>query len=141
MTLFQWLPLAAAAPGPSGAAQSLSITGMTDYMLLVVYVGSGIYLLYTFFTLKRSQTLLENKILIPSGRTAKGCKDAPGFLTFILPRLLTLALGILVSGALLAVDSLLPVTGSWLTVLLMILPLILLVWYVRVLRHAEKTYW
>lgn len=118
-----------------------SISGMMDYMLFALFIGSGLYLIYSAIVMRRAARLKDNKILLPADCAAKDCKDPRAYIAFIFPRAILLGAGLLLCGALLAGVSLSGSEQVWVSVLLMLLPLALMIWYVKQLRTAEKTFW
>lgn len=129
---------------PRALAETTSPMDMSsamDYLLLALFFGSGLYFIWSALALRKNDVIADNKVLIPSGKEAKKCKQAEPFRRFMFPKAMVMGAVLLLSGAALMADALLPGTRVWLNVLLTVLPLLMLVWYTRQLHKAEKLFW
>ncbi len=141
MSILTILAEATTAAVTTGTANSLDMTGMMDILLIVSFIGCGIYSIYSYFIQRQKSVLLENKIICPNNCEPKKCKDAKEFLQFILPRTLILGIGLVVFGGLFVLDHFFGNNNSIVTLLLVILPTTLFIWYVVVQQKAAKRFW
>ncbi len=126
---------------------------MDQYSLLLdlIVVAAGIYLLYTWFRLKKEGKLFENQLLVPKDSKITDCLDEEGFIAYFQPKLLILGVICTVIGAICAVEG---QTGffSGLFPTVEKMPVIInlggngisfavLVWYMVCWTKARKEYW
>lgn len=119
----------------------MQIADSMDLMLIVLFLGVGLYALYSYFTIKKSGTLQDNKLLLPGGKEAATCKEVPDFLAFMLPRLLALGVGLLALSGAVILQGMYGGDSPLVTTALTLLPLILFIWYVLQQRKAAERYW
>lgn len=122
-------------------AKGMDMTGMMDIMLVVMFIGCGLYGIYSYFMQRKETAVLANKMICPSNCEPKKCRQPKAFLQFILPRVLGFGIGLVVFGALFILDHMYGNNSPWLTLVLMVLPILLLVWYVREQHRAVKRFW
>lgn len=125
----------------TATAETMDMTSMMDVLLIVMFIGCGIYSIYSYMIQRKSRKLLANKIICPGNCEAKKCKEPEAFLTFILPKTLTLGIGLLVFGALFVLDHFFGGNNLLVTILLMVLPTALFFWYVAMQRKAAERFW
>ena len=114
---------------------------MFDFLLMVMYIGCGVYCIYSYLAQKKTGELLANKIFCPSNSDVKKCKQPQEYIAYMLPRVLILGVGLVVFGCLFALNYYLG-GGSTLTALLLLtVPLAFLVWFAVAQRKAVKLYW
>lgn len=133
--------LAEVTTGTIGATESMDMASMMDVLLIAMYIGCGIYSIYSYVMQKKSRAVLNNKIICPGNCEPKQCKEPDAFLKFILPRTLGFGIGLLVFGVLFILDHFFSAGNPWSAILLVVLPMAMIFWYVAMLRQAEKRYW
>lgn len=122
------------------ATQSMGNT--LDIMMLAMLVGIGVYFIYTIFRLKREGILFENKVLYPSGCAPENCTDPEGFIRYISAHALIFGIVLVLSGVLYALCRWIPAFSNSVTeILKLILPVVLLIWYMFICRSAAKRFW
>ena len=147
-SLFTWLDATTATDVSETLAEGstdlgIDLTGMMDYFMLLLLFGLGLYMLYTVFKLKRECMLFDSKILYPGNCNKDDCLDPDGFMDFITPRMLICALALLLCGGLCALVMWVPGLSNNVTDILveLILPMVVVIWYVIVSRKAAKEFW
>ena len=114
---------------------------MFDVLMIFMYIGCGIYCLYSYYMQKKADVLLDNKIFCPNNSDAKKCAKPEAYVTYMLPRILILGIGLIVFGGLIALEHYLGNSSTLVVFLLMSVPMALLIWYVVAQRKAVKLYW
>lgn len=133
--------LAEVTTATAGAENSLDMTSMMDVLLIAMFIGCGIYSIYSYFLQRKSSVLLANKIICPSNCEPKKCKQPEAFMKFILPKTLGFGIALVLFGGLFVLDHFFGGNSPWLTILLVILPTALFFWYVAMLHRAAERYW
>lgn len=115
---------------------------MLDMLMLVMLIGFGIYGIYSALRLRKEQMLFPNKFLYPGGCAPENCLDPGEFIDYIVPRALLLGVGMLLLGALFALNVYVLHIESWIADLAsIVLPVAVIVWYCVVQRKAARLYW
>lgn len=115
---------------------------MLDMMMLIMLVGFGIYGIYSALRLRKEQLLFPNKFLYPGKCDPDACLDPGEFIDYIVPRALLLGMGMLLMGALFALNVYVLHIESWAVDLAtIVLPVGIIVWYCVVQRKAARLYW
>lgn len=147
-SLFTWLDAATdvsetiADAAENAENLGMDLTGMMDYLMMVLLFGLGLYMIYTIIKLKRECILFDSKILYPGGCNKDDCVDPDGFIDYISPRMLISGIALILCGALTAAVKWIPGFGNKVTSILeLVLPLFVVVWYVFISKKAAKTYW
>lgn len=120
---------------------TMDTTSMMDMMLVVMYIGCGLYSLYSYYMQRKSKVILANKVMCPNGYDPQKCVDVQAFLQFMMPRLLVFGIALVLFGGLFVLDHYFGKNNAWLTVVLIFLPLVFLAWYVLQQRKAAKRFW
>lgn len=113
-------------------------------LLLILLLGSGIYALYIAIRLKKTYTLFDSKFLYPANCAPKDCVDVEGFISYMLPRMLTLGLVCTVMGILFALSAFAGVIPLPQWVELYLIPacgLAPFIWVTIAQSKAAKLYW
>ena len=116
------------------------MTDMIDLMLVMMYIGCGVYCVYAYFAQRKEKGLLANKIIC-FNREPQKCRDPEAFLRLILPRTLILGIGLTLFGGLFTLDYFFGGGSFWLTLVLTLLPLGLFAWYTLAQQKAAKRFW
>ena len=106
--------------------------GMFDLLLIVMYIGCGVYCIYSYLMQKKSAELLTNKVFCPNNTDPKTCKQPKEYIRYMLPRILILGIGLLVFGGIFVLDHYFGSGNTVTAFLLMTIPLAFLVWFVVV---------
>ena len=122
-----------------------------SFLLDLITALAGAYVFYVWYRLKKEGGLFDNQLLIPKGSKASECLDEPGYIRYISPRLLVLAMVCLVSGGISAVDDqtgflaqLFPQVEKisfYVNVAGEMLAFAVLVWYAICWSKSRKAYW
>lgn len=119
-----------------------SMTDMLDLLLIVMFIGAGIYCVYTFIRLRRECMLFDNKVLYPGDCKYTDCADPEGFMDYIQYRILILGAFLVLCGIFFLLNLyVLSVSAVWITILQFAVPIGGFAWYVVVQRRAAKRYW
>lgn len=112
---------------------------MVGMLLFVGGFGS-----YTAVRLMKLKYLFPSKFLYPSNCSPEDCLDAPGFIRFIVPRLLILSVSSLVCGIALLLISTMKLIELPRWVDLYLLPGVMVLffaWYIWVQSRCYKRFW
>ncbi len=119
-----------------------SMVNMLDIFLWVMLLGYGAYALYAAIRLRRTYMLFPNKILYPGNCAPETCLDEDGFIDYILPRVTVWGIVMVVFGAVFMLNNyVLRITGLWVDITSIVLPVVALVWYMLIQRKAAKLFW
>lgn len=119
-----------------------STTDMLDLLLIVMFIGAGIYCVYTFVRLRRECMLFDNKILYPGNCKYTDCTDPVGFMDYIQYRVLILGAFLVVCGVFFLLNLyVFSFTSIWVTIAQFAVPILGFAWYVVIQRRASKLYW
>lgn len=137
---------AEATEATEAAEQVDMMSGMLDtfdVIMLLMFVGIGIYGLYSSIRLRREQVLFPNKFLYPGGCAPEECLDPGEFIDFIVPRCIVLSIVLILMGGLFALNTfVLKLDGFIVDLASLIVPVALLAWFgIFVQRKAAKLYW
>ena len=120
---------------------TLGATSMMDILLIAMFIGSGVYLIYSYIIQRRTNTLLANKMICPGSCDVQKCLKPEEFIKFILPRALILGIALLIFGGLFILEHFYGSGDALINIVLMILPLAMFGWYVHEQRKAIKLFW
>jgi hypothetical protein len=122
-----------------------SINETLTILLLAMLIWAGGYAVYTAFRLSRERVLFDNKFLYPANCSPDGCKDANGFIAFILPRLWILGLVCLGLAAVTVLANYTTALGFlpvWFVRYgIPVLGFAVFVWYITVNARSSKQFW
>lgn len=113
------------------------IESMTDQMMAILFVLCGLYCAGLYALRGKAEAMKKAKLLYPRGCAPEQCRDLPGYLKALMPRVLVLGVGLIAFGAAGLIFS----QGTLAALLLLILPLCLLAWFVRAQRGLAEKYW
>ncbi len=122
--------------------QTLDLSRILDLLLVLMFLGCGVYCVYTFIRLCREQMLFDNKVLYPGDCKYQDCADPVGFMEFIRYRVLALGVFLVLCGVLAVLNSyVIQSANQWISIGLIVLPLLGFVWYTVIQRKAAKRFW
>lgn len=121
---------------------SMSLFDTMDLLIVAMFVGFGLYCIYTFIRLKRECMLFDSKVLYPGNCRYQDCTDPVGFIEYIQYRILIFGILLTICGGISALNAyVLSITSLWLSLLLVAVPLAVLAWFVIIQRKAAKRFW
>jgi|GEM_PF-569511 len=119
-----------------------SMVSMLDILLWVMLLGYGAYALYTAIRLRRTYMLFANKFLYPGNCSMDTCLDEDGFIDYILPRITAWGCFMVLFGILFMVNTyVIKLSGLWVDLAAILLPVGSVIWYMFIQRKAAKLYW
>ena len=129
--------LVTAQAGLAGSAEN-----MVDVMAAALYLGFGLYCLAVWLRLRQGKPLGNGRrILMPGGFRERKCRHPEAYKGYMRPRVLALGMGLVLFGAAFLADHYTGSGSTAVTLALLVLPLVLLVWYVLAMRKAAKQWW
>lgn len=109
---------------------------IVDVLVLVF----GVYILYNCWKLRRAGCLIESKLLYPSGCSADNCRDAEGFYAYILPRYFILGLCAVVDGAVTVLNDFFGFLPTMPALMMNVLFLGFVIYYGVIISKSFRTY-
>lgn len=110
-------------------------------LFTLLYLACGAYCLYTWVRLRFGGGLYNSPLLIPQGLTVSDCLDPEGYVRYISPCVLILGLVVFLAAAAdLFSTAFLPLP-DWVSIVTIVLPFGVLIWYAVWFHRAQSRYW
>ena len=116
--------------------------GFVSVIFVIVVLLFGSYGLYGVLRLKKEQYLIPHRLMYPNYHSEADCEDPVEYMDYIMPRLGTLSVTMLLSGLLVFLGYFIePLRSLSVMLLLYVVPFVVYLWYNGCLKRAAKKYW
>lgn len=102
---------------------------------------SSLYCFYTCCYMKKHKQILKNPLLIPQGTDISACRDIPGYIHYMYPRLLVFSALCFVFGGLNLISSITSLLPVWLTLTVIFFLLLVIFWLWYVIKKSIRMFW
>lgn len=105
----------------------------------VLVIGCGVYVIYAYYLLKTKGELKE-KLLLSDDIKFNKCKDKPGYINYMSPRLLIFGIVCILCGAIGVLNDYTQFMGMG-YVAVMVTFLAIVIWFAIIVKKSVKMFW